>query len=65
MGSMLLEKKIVVIGDDLTDFDVKIKEPFTNIDGVRIDFTDDMRAELKELIKYYFSIGGQNYSQSI
>ena len=66
LGSMLLEKKIVVenIHDNngILDFDVKIKEPYTNIDGVKIDFTDEMRAELKDLIRYYFSIGGQNFS---
>ena len=70
LGSMLLEKKIIVKNiyenDGLiTDFDVKIKEPYTNIDGVRIDFTDEMRAELKELIEYYFSVGGQNFSEPL
>jgi len=68
LGSMLLEKKIVVenIHDNngILDFDVKIKEPYTNIDGVKIDFTNEMRAELKNLIRYYFSIGGQNFSQT-
>jgi hypothetical protein len=67
LGTMLMEKKIIVeeIYDKdgyIVDFDLKVKEPYVNIDGESIIFTDKERAELKELIKYYFSVGGQNFS---
>ena len=67
LGTLLMEKKIIVkeIYDkngNIIDFDLKVKEPYTNIDGKSISFTEIEKAELKELIKYYFSAGGQNFS---
>ena len=67
LGTMLMEKKIVIkeIYDKnghTIDFDLEIKEPYVNIDGQSIIFTDKEKIELKELIEYYFSIGGQNFS---
>lgn len=62
MGTMFSEGKISVEDPTATPLRVKIKEPFYNIDGKKIDLTPEDRMNIEELVEYYFEVGGQNFS---
>ena len=65
-SAMLLENKIiieeVVKADGDIENKIRLKEPFINADGKRIEVTPEVVKEIGELVDYYFSIGGQNFA---